>query len=74
MTVMTDSEREEARRVIAVQASTLPPANEAGKIDLSPEGALRRASGLCGVDGRSIGHKITEPLGFPSLNKRAAAR
>ena len=69
---LTDAEVEEAKRVIAAQASTRPAANKAGVIDLSPEGSLRRSEGVCGVDGRRLGVKLGEPLGFPSLNRRRA--
>lgn len=58
---MTDAEQEEARRIVAAQASTSPADG-----DLSPEGSLRRAEGVCDVNGRRLGLERATPTGFPS--------
>lgn len=60
---LTDKQVEEARKVIAAQASTAP---EDG--DLSPQGALKRASGLRGATGHPINTASLTLLGFPRLN------
>lgn len=58
----TDAEKEEARRIIAVQASTLPKPNEDGLIDIGQTGAWERAQGSLDANGRRVADRIPGPM------------
>lgn len=61
---MDEAEIVEARRIMAIQASTRPADGNIG-----PEGAWARAEHVQTVGGRRAHDTIDGPIGFPSLSR-----
>lgn len=60
--IPTDAEKIEARRIIAIQAGTLPSPDENGVIDIGQNGAWKRAQGSLGANGQRVSERIPGPM------------